>query len=92
MIRASEVKCVKKINIYKAIADFIMSLAPLASIMTIILWEEELRGAPLDVSETFAIVSIIGNMGKPLKEFVDILDEYYLYKQAIGKRFNADDF
>lgn len=72
-------------NIYKGVADFIMSLAPLASIMVIILWEEQLRGAQLDVSETFAIVSIIGNMAKPLKEFVDILDEYYLYKQAIGK-------
>jgi ABC-type bacteriocin/lantibiotic exporter with double-glycine peptidase domain len=80
IIRKEEVNCVKKVNIYKGVANFVMSLAPLASILIIIIWEEQLKGDKLSVSETFAIVSIIGNMGKPLKEFMDILDEYYLYK------------
>lgn len=82
LLRNKEEQCIKEVNHLKAIAGFIMSLAPLFSILGILLLEQQVRGTDIDLTTTFTIVSIIASLNKPLKRFVDILDRYYEYKHA----------
>lgn len=80
-MRMREEQYINQVNKYRAIATFIMDLTPLFSVL-LVLWFETLRGSSLDLTTTYTVVSIISNMNKPLKRFVNILDRYYEYHHA----------
>lgn len=70
-----------QVDKYRALANFVMSMLPLSSILLIIFLEIN-RGEKMTVSTTFTIVSIIASMNKPLVRFVEVLDKYYMYKNS----------
>lgn len=80
-LRLREEQYMNQVHKYRATASFIMELAPYFSIL-LVLWLENLRGSTLDLSTTYTVVSIISNMNKPLKRFVNILDRYYEYHHS----------
>lgn len=81
-LRDQEVKAIKRINDLKSVANFIMRLTPLFSLLIIMYLEKRQRHKRLGVTSTFTILGIIAAMKKPLNRFVRILDRYYAYHQA----------
>ena len=82
-LRIQEVTALQRVSDLRSAANFVMSISPLFSILIIILLENKIRHEKLGVTTTFTIVSIIAAMNKPLKKFVQILDRYYDYLEAL---------
>lgn len=81
-LRKLEITCIIFSNNFKALASFVMSISPIGAILIIIMLERQVVGRDLTVTQTFAIVSIVNNLSKPLRELVTIMDQYYFYKHA----------
>lgn len=79
--RTHEIMHYKYARASESLADFVINLLPLFSILLIIFLEIN-RGSKMTVSTTFTIVSIISSMQRPLLNFVEVIDRYYMYKNS----------
>lgn len=82
-LREREIKFRAKSNYYKNISTFVMSTSIITAILIIIVVETYLNEDKLSVAKTYAIVAIMGNLSKPMKEFVNILEQYFYYNNAV---------
>ena len=82
-IRGREVRKTSKLFMLRALANTIIRLLPLLSVLLIVAIEILVLQNQFDVTQIFSILSIVTNFGAPLRSAIQIFDSYYDYKYAI---------
>jgi len=80
--RNKEERELGKINFAKAVVRFMLSFTPLMAIFSVMYFQMQKHGEFLTPTITFTVISIVGALKKPLKNFIALVEVYYQHTTA----------
>lgn len=75
-------EAIDKIDSNRSFSTFVFALAPVISLLLILVINKRFLRKKLDVAETFTLLSLITGLTKPLKQFFLIMDRHGEFKES----------
>lgn len=81
-LRAKEMEAIDQIDGNRSYSTFVIALAPVISLVLILIIEIKIHHKKLDVASTFTLLSLITGLSTPLKHFFLIMDKHGEFKES----------